>query len=158
MTYCVLSGPVEGHARRSTGAGSEVLAADEAAYPTYPSNPFAGNQLVERLSGDILHGDEVHAVGLVNVVDGDDVRVIEGRGSLGLLKESPFPVRVGDLLGGKDLDGYETVQVRVAGLGDHTHPAFAELLNDPVVRERLPDPGNASLLSRELSDCRPRRV
>jgi hypothetical protein len=37
FTYCNLSEPVEGHARRATAGGSTSLAADEAAYPTYPS-------------------------------------------------------------------------------------------------------------------------
>ena len=38
--------------------------------------------------------------------------------------------------GGQDLDGDEAVQVGVAGLVDHAHAAFAELLEDLVVRER----------------------
>lgn len=40
-------------------------------------HPPARGHLIERLAGDVLHGYEVDAVRLVNVVDGDDVRVIQ---------------------------------------------------------------------------------
>ena len=46
---------------------------------------------------------------------------------------------VGDLLRRQHLDGDEAVQVRVAGLVDHTHPALAELLEDLVVRDGASD-------------------
>ncbi len=36
MTYCILSEPVEGHARRATPVESTSVAADEAADPAYP--------------------------------------------------------------------------------------------------------------------------
>ncbi len=72
---------------------------------------------------------------LVDVVDGDDVGVVQGRGSLGLLHEAALALGVGDLLRRQDLDGDEAVQVRVAGLVDHAHPALAELLEDLVVRD-----------------------
>jgi hypothetical protein len=54
---------------------------------------------VERFSRHVLHGDEVHAVGDVDVVDGDDVGMIQGRSGLGLLHEPALPFRIGHFLG-----------------------------------------------------------
>ena len=51
-------------------------------------HPLARDQLVERLALHVLHGDEVDAVRLVDVVDRDDVGVVERGGGLGFLDEA----------------------------------------------------------------------
>ena len=99
----------------------------------------AGDHRVERLALHVLHHDEVEAVGLGDVVDGDDVGVVERRGRLGLLHETPLALRVGHLVGGEDLDGDEAVEVGVAGLVDDAHAAFAELLEDVEVQHTPAD-------------------
>ena len=70
----------------------------------------------------------VDAVLLVDVVDVNDVGVIQGRGRLGFLDEPSLALGVSDLLRRQDLEGNRTVEVGVAGLVDHSHPALAELL------------------------------
>ncbi len=40
----------------------------------------AGNQLVERLAGDVLHDDEALVAGFAHFVDAADVGVLDGRG------------------------------------------------------------------------------
>ena len=52
-----------------------------------------GIELRERLALDVLHGEEALAVGLFDRVDGDDVRVIEGRDRLDLALEAGQAVR-----------------------------------------------------------------
>ena len=60
-------------------------------------------------------------------------------------------LRIGDPVRRQDLEGDEAVQMGVAGLVDDTHPALAELLEDTVVRDRLPDQ-QGYLPSRYFSD------
>ena len=69
-------------------------------------------------------------------MDGDDVGVIERARRLGLLDEALLAVRIGRLCPGQDLDGDGAIEVGVAGLVNHTHPAFAELRFDAVAVQR----------------------
>jgi hypothetical protein len=101
-----------------------------------PSTP---DDLVERPSLDELHRDEVDAVRLVDLVDRDDSGVTQGAGGTGLPEEPPPPVRVADLLPRQDLQGHETFELLVEGPIHGPHPAFTELLDHPVMRERRPD-------------------
>ena len=86
-----------------------------------------------------LHGDERLAVLLANVVDGADVGVIQRGCGLGFALETGEGLRVtGNFLGQK-LEGNKTVQPGVLGLVDHAHTAAAQLLDNAVVRNGLPD-------------------
>ena len=66
-------------------------------------HPAARNQLAERLALNIFHDNEVGAVVAGDVVDGDDVGMIEGRGCFGFLHESPFAIRIATSSGGSTL-------------------------------------------------------
>ena len=88
---------------------------------------LALDQIVQRLAFHVLHGDEMHAVGFLDVVDGDNVGVIERRSRFSFLHEAAPPLRVLHLVLRQHLDGDEAVQVRVTGLVNHAHAAFAEL-------------------------------
>ncbi len=99
------------------------------------SHPRRGNQLVERLARHVLHRDEVDAGIRRDVVDGDDVRVVQGRGGPGFLRESLPAYRVVQLFGREDLHGDEPIEMEVLRLVDNPHAAFAELLEDSVVSE-----------------------
>jgi hypothetical protein len=48
------------------------------------AHPLPDDPLFQRLAFEQLHGDEMPAFVLVDVVDGADVRVIQRRGRLGL--------------------------------------------------------------------------
>ena len=74
---------------------------------------------------------------LVDLVDGDDVRVIErGRGA-GFLDEPPYPI--GDAAGVRvqHLDGDGAAEARVHGTVDDTHAAVAELFTEAIVGQDI---------------------
>ena len=101
--------------------------------------PPAADPVRERAALDVLHGDEVDAVRLVDVVDRDDVGIVEGGGRAGLLDEALPPAGVGHPVRGQEFQGDEAAETGVASLVDDTHPAFAELLDDLVVRHEPTD-------------------
>ena len=102
-------------------------------------HPVPGNQLVERLAGDALHRNEVNALGLADVVYGDDVGMVQRRSRLRFLHEALFAFGVSDLLRGQDFDGDKAVKVSVTGFVDDTHPALTKFFEDAVVRDGSPD-------------------
>jgi len=91
------------------------------------------NQLLECLAVDELHHDEVSPIVLVDLVDGDDVRMIQRRRSFGFVNEPLLARLVCQLLGTQDFDANETIEPQIAGLIDNTHSAFAELGDDLVM-------------------------
>ena len=100
---------------------------------------FAGDQLVQRLAGHKLHGNEIGGVpfrpGLADIVDGDDVRMVERGGGPGFQDEAPLALGIAHLCGRQKLERHEAVQARVAGFPDDTHSAAAQLLDDAVMRD-----------------------
>ncbi len=75
---------------------------------------------------------KVSAVVMADVVDGEDVRMVEGAGGAGFLLEAGEPfVGVGER-SGKDLDGDVATEPLVAGAIDLAHAAGAELAEDFV--------------------------
>ena len=56
--------------------------------------------------------------------------MVQGAGGLGFLNEAPLALGIGDLVRGQHLDGDDAVEMRVAGLVDDAHAAFAELRFD----------------------------
>jgi hypothetical protein len=98
-----------------------------------------GDAVLQRLPLQQLHADEGLALVLVDVVDGADVRVIQGGRGPGFTPE-PFE---GDLVA-KELLGQElqcdgSVETGVLGLVDDTHASATELLEDAVVGDGLAD-------------------
>ncbi len=106
------------------------------------------NQLVEGLSLDALHHDEVHALLGADVVDGDDVGMVEGTGRPSFLDKALLAAQIGDLVGRQDFDRHRAVEVHIASLVDHPHAALAELRFDPVVVECPADHGKWRALGR----------
>ncbi len=86
-----------------------------------------------------LHGDERRSVGLVDLVDCGDVRMVDGGGRLRLPDETLDALLVGRDLLGEDLEGDLPAELGVLGRVDGPHPAATDLLDDAVVRDRLPD-------------------
>ena len=70
-------------------------------------------QRVERHAIDELHRDERRAVVLVDLVDGDDVRVVERRGGARFLDEAARPSGSAGRLGRQDLDRDRAAEPRV---------------------------------------------
>ena len=84
-----------------------------------------GDELAQGLSLDQLHGDVEGAVGLADVVDGQDVGMIQGRGRAGLLLEALAAIGIRRDGGGQDLDRDLAPELRVPRPVDLAHPARA---------------------------------
>jgi hypothetical protein len=100
----------------------------------------AGHDVIQRAARDQLHGDENNAVVLGDVMDGDDPWVIQPDAALALNKPAAA-IGVVDLVGWEDLDRDQPVEVRVARFVDDAHAAFADALEDLVMRKLASDHG-----------------
>ena len=99
-----------------------------------------GEAVAQRLPLAEGHGDEQRAVGgLVDLVDGADVGVIEGGGGARLAQEAPLVLLAGAALGGEELERHRPVELEVDRLVDHAHAAAPEAIEDPVVGDRAAD-------------------
>ena len=107
--------------------------------------PISRNQPIQGFAVDEFHGDEIDATSLVDIVDGDDVRMIERGGGAGFLDEAMFALGIGYLCHMQDFQRDVPVQAGVAGLPDSTHSAIAQLLDDPVVGDGLAGKGAGGL-------------
>ena len=89
-------------------------------------------QRAQSLTVYVLHDDEVSAVDRDDVVDGGDVRVIEGGGGAGLLQKALAPALVGPIAGVKELDGHVPAKPGVAGPVHLSHATRAHESEDLV--------------------------
>ena len=116
------------------------------------------NHLVERLSLDELHGQEVEpfairTLGVLDRVDRDDVRVVERGDDLGLALEALQPLGIFGHVGGQHLQCDAALQAGVLCDIDLTHAAGCQQLDD-LVGSQL-----GSGLDHGCSDCIiPRRL
>ncbi len=93
----------------------------------------APDALRQRLAFVVGHDEiELPVVGFADVVDGADIRMVQGRGRLGFLDESLFRRLVARQLGRKKLERGEAVEAGVPDLIDETHAASAEMGDDLV--------------------------
>ncbi len=81
-----------------------------------------------------LRDDVGSAVVRADIVDGEDVRVVQGAGGARLLLEAAEMPGIGDLLG-EDLDRDVALQARVTGAVDLAHAPRGEQLHDLVRAE-----------------------
>src|SRR5436190_4389921 len=95
--------------------------------------------MVERLAVDVLHRDEIDSVHIVDVVNGDDIRVVQCRSSLRLEHETAPALRIGYGFGRQDFDCHGAVEVCVPGLVHNSHTALANLRVDAVVAQGSAD-------------------
>ena len=102
--------------------------------------------LPERRSVEKLHRDEAPALRLTHFVDHANVGMIE-RGSRPRFPAEPFQHRrvLRDQLRQK-LERDHPPQLGVFGLVNHTHPAAAQLFDDPVMRESMADHPGLNLM------------
>ena len=100
---------------------------------------MVGKLPAERLAFHVLHGHEDNLVDLVHLVNAGNVGMCDSCRSLRLAQEPATPFRVFREVGGEDLQRHLAAQPRVLGLVNDTHPAFAELPEDLVVRESATD-------------------
>ena len=83
---------------------------------------------------------ELPVVGLVDLVDGADVGVVQRRGGLGFLEEALLSGVVTRQVGRKQFDGDTAIKTGVSRRIDNPHAAAPELRHDrirPECRARL---------------------
>jgi hypothetical protein len=98
-----------------------------------------GDAVLQRHAVEILHGDEVLTLPLVNLEDHADIGVVQRRSGLCFALEAGMSLRVlGDFIG-QEFQGDEAMQLHVLGFIDDTHPPAAEFFDDPVVGDGLVD-------------------
>src|ERR1700719_2502156 len=97
----------------------------------------ARDSVLESCSFQKLHGDEGPAGFLANVINGADVRMIQGGGSFGFTPAPAERMRIAGNIIRQELESHETVESRVLSLVDDTHPALAEFFDNAVVRDGL---------------------
>ena len=108
------------------GGGERVRQRDRDPQRLAEAHPLARDEALQRLARDELHDDVVDALGRLDLVDRDDVRVVERGGGAGLLDETGAAVRVDVPLGGEDLDRDLAPEAGVAGPVDLAHAPGAE--------------------------------
>ena len=86
-----------------------------------------------------LHQQVIEAVGLAEVIDGDDVGMVEPGQGLRLAREPLGKARVFLLLAGQDLERHKAVEPRLARLIDHAHAAAAQAFENFQLRELAGD-------------------
>ena len=97
----------------------------------------AGDDLAERLAAQQLHGDEGDALGLANLVNHGDVRMLEGRRGARLLHEPVASHGIGDERGRQHLQRDVAVETRITGPVHLAHAAGAEWSENLVRTEAL---------------------
>ncbi|HUP49357.1 MAG TPA: hypothetical protein VNA04_11260 [Thermoanaerobaculia bacterium] len=89
--------------------------------------------LLQRLAFDVFHDDEGDLIlRLTDLMNDGDIRVVDRRRGVGLAQETLEPARVGRF-SGDDLDRDAAVKFLVLREIHLTHPARADLLQNPVV-------------------------
>src|SRR5271163_5054149 len=95
--------------------------------------------MLERDAFQVFHGDEGASLKLADVMDGADIRMVQGGRCLSLTLKAAQGLRVfGDVVG-KELEGNETMQASVLSLVHDAHAAPTQFLDDAVVRDGLAD-------------------
>ncbi len=99
---------------------------------------LASDPVPECLPLQQFHGDEGSPIGLVNLVDRANIRVVQRGRSLGLpLKTAESLCVVGEFVG-KELKGNVATELQVFCLIHHAHAATADLAEYAVMGNRLP--------------------
>src|SRR5579872_3925035 len=98
-----------------------------------------GNQVLQSNPIQELHYDEGFVLVLPDVVNGANVGVIQSRSGLRFALKSGQRLWVAEDLFWQELERNKAMQTGILGLVDHTHPAPAQLLNDAVMGDYLPN-------------------
>ncbi len=97
------------------------------------------NQVFEGGAVEELHRQEGAAVLFSDVVDGADIGMIQRRRCFRFALKAGQGLRVAGDVVGQQLQRYKAMQPQVFSFVDDSHSASAELLDDAVVRNCLPD-------------------
>src|SRR5262245_22533166 len=99
---------------------------------------ISGQALLQCLSFEQLHRDERPALVLFDVIDSADIRMVEGRGGLGLALEALKGDRILGELFRQELQSGTATQLEIFGFVHHSHTTAAEDLQHSVLADFLP--------------------
>src|ERR1022692_1689175 len=99
-----------------------------------PPDSMLQSQTIEE-----LHGNEGMTLVLANVMNGADIRMIQGGSSLRFTLETGQRLRIFGYFIGQEFQGNEAAQASIFGFVNHAHSAAPELLDDAIVRDGLAD-------------------
>ena len=85
----------------------------------------SSNLVLQGQAVEELHDHEGLSVLLVNLVDGTDIRMVQGRSCFGFAPEALQSMRVMGYDIGQNLEGNEAIQLDIFGLVDYPHSAAA---------------------------------
>ena len=95
----------------------------------------ASNAMLQRHAIQILHNDVRFAVFFIDIVDGADVWMVQGRSRLRLPLKTFQGLTISSKVFGQKFQRYKPVQLGVFRFVNHTHAATTEFFDDAVVRE-----------------------
>jgi len=95
--------------------------------------------VLQRHAVQILHDDERLTILLIHFMDRANVRMIQRGSRLCLALKAGEGLCVFGYIIRQEFESDEAMQFYILGFINHTHPASAQLLDDAVVRNRLPD-------------------
>src|SRR6185436_1422149 len=96
--------------------------------------------LTQSLTIDKLGRNKVAAVGLADLMDGQDVVMVKGRDGASLLSKAAQSFLISGELGRKQLEGDLAAQLGIFREIDFTHATFAEQTKNLVAAEPLAFP------------------
>ncbi len=98
--------------------------------------PGFRDAVLERAALHELHGEEVRALVLADVVDRDDVRMVQGRGGARFGLETAYELGVRGEACAEDFDGDAAVEARLYGEVDLAHSAATDALLEAEAGDR----------------------
>ena len=99
----------------------------------------AGDHVLQGHTFHELHDHECAPLFFADVVNGTDIRMVQGRSGFGFAPKTFQRLRVARQIVRQKLKRDEASQAGIFGLVDHTHTAATELSDDPIVRDDLAD-------------------
>ena len=100
--------------------------------------PAVGQQIAQGLALHPFHGDERHAGLMANVMDGQDVRMVQGGSRLGFLLEAMQTISIVGDTGWEDFDRDSAIEAGIERAVYLTHAACTERTDDLIRTERGP--------------------
>ena len=95
--------------------------------------PALGEKVVERLSFDQFHREEVGAVSFLDRVERDDVRMIEGGDGARFALEAGEALGIAGDVGRQHLEGHVAAELGIGGAKDLAHSTCANGGSDAVM-------------------------
>ena len=107
-----------------------------------------GNAVFKSVAFEVLHHDETLAFILIHVIDRADMRMIQGGGGPCFALKTLDSQRLSGKLFRKEFQGYMAAEPKIFGFIHHSHATAAELFENAVVENGLPDHGEGTAINK----------